>query len=195
MITIHFLILILAYYLGVLPVPNILLERESSEEITGLSAGFFFSFKNRIIDKIFDSIGKLGKMIPIIIIFIVYLLIYDPIYRNQLILYSLSTFTFGFLGHRILFEPTRRQLKLETISKHFVNSIPELVGNLFLLISIALFANLTINFLGFADPSTIAWGRDINYARSHINEAPWAAFYPMGAYYILALALGMIALS
>ncbi|WP_457559392.1 ABC transporter permease, partial [Candidatus Harpocratesius sp.] len=37
-----------------------------------------------------------------------------------------------------------------------------------------------LSFLGFSDTKNpvVEWGTDINYARNHIYDAPWAAFTP-----------------
>ncbi|MFX0138877.1 MAG: ABC transporter permease, partial [Candidatus Hodarchaeota archaeon] len=33
-------------------------------------------------------------------------------------------------------------------------------------------------FLGYSDPTLIEWGRDIDIARGHLINAPWAAMWP-----------------
>ncbi|MFX1329547.1 MAG: ABC transporter permease subunit, partial [Promethearchaeota archaeon] len=33
-------------------------------------------------------------------------------------------------------------------------------------------------FLGFSDFRLIEWGNDVNDARLHLYDAPWAAFWP-----------------
>lgn len=35
-----------------------------------------------------------------------------------------------------------------------------------------------LSFLGFSDPTIIEWGNDINNARGHLYNAPWASLWP-----------------
>ena len=47
-----------------------------------------------------------------------------------------------------------------------------------------------LSFLGYSDIDLIEWGNDINDARLHLYDAPWAALWP--GFMILIAVLGFM---
>ena len=69
------------------------------------------------------------------------------------------------------------------ISKHiFPLVLPLLVANSVLVISLAILEESTLSFLGLADPTTISWGRMLNFAftRGGVSSGAWWALLVPG---------------
>jgi len=58
------------------------------------------------------------------------------------------------------------------------NCIQPVIITLTFQIGTMILALAALSFLGFSDPSMIEWGNDINIARGHLYDAPWAPIWP-----------------
>lgn len=158
--------------------------------ILGTLMGIFSAYQGGIVDNIIMRLVDIIMAFPGLIIVIIIISILGPAMENILLVYGIL----GIPGYSRLVRGTALQEKNKTyieaakvagaskgkiMFKHILPNClaPVMVSFTFdiggIILSLAGLA-----FLGFSDPSLIEWGNDIDYARSHIYDAPWAAFTP-----------------
>ncbi|MCF2141166.1 MAG: hypothetical protein K9W44_13995 [Candidatus Lokiarchaeota archaeon] len=168
----------------------------------GICIGFFLTAKFPRFIRFFNFIEKIFIIIPIVFIVFLIWLILERISRRttfpELVTYAIFSFILGFIaGKGIGYQSRKKDIKINTFFIHLKNSSPILLSYLFIIASLMIMVEFTIEFMGYKTPSIVSWGREIYYGikYKHFYDAPWAVFSLMIAYYILILALIMICLS
>ncbi|MHA1521893.1 MAG: hypothetical protein ACTSRK_17080 [Promethearchaeota archaeon] len=156
----------------------------------GYVLGFLCTGKITFLDKFVDFILKMSLMFPGIFVFLIYLSILGSRIEFELGLIGVFVFfTSVMLGHRAISENQRKTVSKKQKSRLLRNSIPQIFTFTLILTILAESLLFLIEYFGFGDPSTVSWGNDIQYTRSKIYNAPWAARWPATAFFILLLAI------
>lgn len=164
--------------------------------IIGMVIGLFLSFKNRAVDNCFDFIERFAMLFPLIFIQILFITKYDQRIPIIIILLCLNAFGFSLLfGRRILSKEDRKLFVRGSKTSYLIHAIPQMLTGAFLISILTVFALNTLAYLGYTPNEVILWGNDMDYARSHLYNAPWAYFFPIGASFLLGLSLILITAS
>ncbi|MHA1673645.1 MAG: ABC transporter permease [Promethearchaeota archaeon] len=168
----------------------------------GTLLGIYSAYSGGIIDNLIMRLVDIIMAFPGLIIVIIIISIMGSTMENILLVYGVL----GIPGYARLVRGTALQEKSKTyveaarvsgasnskiMFKHILPNClaPVLVSFTFdiggIILSLAGLA-----FLGFSDPTLIEWGNDIQYARSKIYQAPYAAFTP--GFGILITVLGFM---
>lgn len=170
----------------------------------GTMLGIFSAYQGGILDSLIMRGVDIIMAFPGLIIVIILISILSPNMQTILLTYGIL----GIPGYTRLIRGTALQEKNKTyveaakvagassfkiMFKHILPNClaPVIVAFTFdiggIILSLAGLA-----FLGFSDTQLIEWGTDINYARNHIYDAPWAAFTPGFGILITVLAFMLV---
>ncbi|MHA1887422.1 MAG: ABC transporter permease [Candidatus Helarchaeota archaeon] len=170
----------------------------------GTLLGIYSAYQGGLVDNLIMRLVDIIMAFPGLIIVIIIISILGPSMENILTVYGIL----GIPGYARLVRGTALQEKNKTyveaarvsgasntkiIFRHILPNClaPVLVSFTFdiggIILSLAGLA-----YLGFSDPTLIEWGNDIQYARSKIYKAPYAAFTPGFGILITVLAFMLI---
>ncbi|MCF2140199.1 MAG: ABC transporter permease [Candidatus Lokiarchaeota archaeon] len=156
----------------------------------GTLLGIFSSYQGGIIDNLIMRMVDIIMAFPGLIIVIILISILSTSMQTILLTYGIL----GIPGYTRLIRGTALQEKnktyveaakvagandLKIMFKHILpNCLAPIIVAFTFDIGGIILSLAGLSFLGFSDSSLVEWGTDINYARNHIYDAPWAAFTP-----------------
>ncbi len=168
----------------------------------GTMLGIYSAYSGGIIDNLIMRGVDIIMAFPGLIIVIIIIAILGPSMGNILFVYGIL----GIPGYARLVRGAALQEKNKTyveaakvagassgkiMFKHILpNCLAPVLVSLTFDIGGIILSLAGLAFLGFSDPTLIEWGNDIQYARSKIYEAPFAAFTP--GFGILITVLGFM---
>jgi peptide/nickel transport system permease protein len=168
----------------------------------GLLSGYRGGFFDEALMRLFDSFLALPALLLALLllgtvgptrygILIVIVIVYTPIVARVVRSVVLAVKNKGYVeAARLQGESTWRVLFREILPA----VVPALTVEAALRFSYAIFLVASLGFLGVGvQPPNPNWGLMVNEARPHINQLPWALFFPAAAIAIVVVGVNLMA--
>lgn len=168
----------------------------------GLLSGYWGGWFDEILMRFFDSMLAMPAMLLALLllgtlgpsrnsVFLVMVIVYTPIVARVVRSTVLSVKNKGFVeAARLQGESTARILFREILP----SVMPTLTVEAALRFSYAIFLVASLGFLGVGvQPPSPNWGLMVNEARPHVNQLPWAMYFPAGAIAIVVIGVNLMA--
>lgn len=167
----------------------------------GLLSGYFGSWLDEGVMRIFDSLLALPALLLSLLllgtlgpsrnsVLIVIVIVYTPIVARVVRSVVLPVKTRGFVeASRLQGESTLAIMFREI----FPSTLPALSVESALRFSYAIFLIASLGFLGVGvQPPNPDWGLMVKEARAHVNQIPWAMYFPAGAIALVVIGVNLM---
>ena len=168
----------------------------------GLISGYRGGLFDEILMRLFDSLLAMPALLLSLLllgtlgpsrnsVLIVIIVVYTPIVARVVRSVVLTVKNKGFVeAARTQGEPIGRILFREILP----SVLPSLAVEAALRFSYAIFLVASLGFLGVGvQPPNPNWGLMVNEARPHVDQLPWALFFPAGAIAIVVIGVNLMA--
>jgi peptide/nickel transport system permease protein len=168
----------------------------------GLVSGYFGGWFDELVMRLFDSLlampalllsllllGTLGPSTSSVLLVI--LIVYTPIVARVVRSVVMSVKTRGFVEAARTQGETLRHILFREI---LPSVLPALAVEAALRFSYAIFLVASLGFLGVGvQPPSPNWGLMVSEARHHVDQLPWALYFPAGAIALVVIGINLMA--
>jgi peptide/nickel transport system permease protein len=174
--------------------------------ILGLVIGLYTAFHGGWIDEItmrfFDSLLSIPALLLALMflgtfgpsrvgVVIVLVIVYTPIIARVVRSTALSARSYGYVQIAQLQGESQGYILFQEI---LPSVLPALAVEFAMRFSYAIFLIASLGFLGLGvQPPSPDWGLMVKEARIHVNQTPWAMFFPAGAIALIVIGVNLAA--